>query len=165
MARALVTVSLLGALGACAGSPATNTALWPGPDWRTAAEPAVALEPAVAGEEEAPRDDTPTKRPRQLKRRGSSTPPDLLFPNPQDERRPQVVQPTAPPPVVSNLPRNDVLTPQNPLAPYSAGGAGYQRQGTTIVGPTGNTYNKVGSSIIGPGGRACSAVGNSLFCN
>ncbi len=100
-----------------------------------------------------------------MTRHGSSTPPDLLFPNPQTERRPQVAQPVAPPPVTLVEPRNDVLAPRDPKAPYGADGFGYQRQGTTIVGPTGNTYNMTGSSIFGPGGKTCTTVGTSLFCN
>jgi hypothetical protein len=61
-------------------------------------------------------------------------------------------------------PRNDVLAPRDTNKPYSADGGGYQRQGTTIIGPSGETYNRVGSSIIGPGGRPCSVVGSSVMC-
>ncbi|MGE5145253.1 MAG: hypothetical protein ACM3N5_00815 [Candidatus Eiseniibacteriota bacterium] len=60
---------------------------------------------------------------------------------------------------------NQVLAPTDPNSPYSAMGGGYQRQGTTIIGPTGDTHSIVGSTVFGPTGRACSVVGQSLFCN
>ncbi|MEJ0067660.1 MAG: hypothetical protein WDO24_01765 [Pseudomonadota bacterium] len=107
----------------------------------------------------------PTRVPRTRTRRGSGTPPDLLFPNPETEQHPQVVQPVAPSPVAPIDTSNSVLAPRDPKAPYSAQGSGYQRQGTVIQGPTGSTYNMVGSSIVGPRGSSCHAVGTSLFCN
>ena len=60
---------------------------------------------------------------------------------------------------------NQVLAPSDPNNPYSALGGGYQRQGTTIIGPTGDQHSIVGSTVFGPSGRACSVVGSSLFCN
>ena len=60
---------------------------------------------------------------------------------------------------------NQVLAPGDTNDPYSAMGGGYQRQGTTIIGPTGDQHNIVGSTVFGPSGRACSVVGQSLFCN
>lgn len=60
---------------------------------------------------------------------------------------------------------NPVLAPRDPNNPYSASGGGYTRQGTTIIGPTGDSHSIVGSTVFGPGGRPCSVVGNSLFCN
>ena len=60
---------------------------------------------------------------------------------------------------------NPVLAPRDQNNPYSASGGGYTRQGTTIIGPTGDSHSIVGSTVFGPGGRPCSVVGNSLFCN
>jgi hypothetical protein len=60
---------------------------------------------------------------------------------------------------------NPVLAPADPNNPYSASGGGYTRQGTTIIGPHGETHSVVGSTVFGPTGRPCSVVGNSLFCN
>jgi hypothetical protein len=150
------------ALAACTQQ---HDKLWPGPDWK--AEDMSAA-PVATGATETdvatPGDDgTGTRVPRIRTRRSSSTSPDLLQ-NPAEQRRPQVVMPTAlPPPQVVGQ-GNNVIAPRDPSRPYSADGFGYQRQGTTIVGPQGETYNRVGSSIIGPGGRACSAVGNSIMC-
>jgi hypothetical protein len=158
-------VAVLGlALTGCASHD--QAALWPGTDWQAAGLPSApatltadeTAAPAAAG------DDTPTRVPRTRTRRGSGTPPDLLFPNPATEQRPQVVQPTAPPPVAQIDTTNNVLAPRDPKAPYSAQGNGYQRSGTVIQGPNG-TSNIVGSSIFGPHGSTCHAVGTSLFCN
>ncbi len=150
------------ALAACAQG---HDKLWPGPDWRAAGPSAGSVAAGSdASDAAAPGDDgTGTRVPRYRTTRSSSTPPDLLQ-NPSDQRRPQVVQPSAPPPPRVVDQRNDVIAPRDPNRPYSADGFGYQRQGTTIVGPQGDTYNRVGSSIIGPGGKACSAVGNSIVC-
>jgi hypothetical protein len=158
-----IAVLIVGlALAACTQE---HDKLWPGPDWKTTDASAA---PVAAGADEAdsaaPGDDaTGTKVPRIRTRRSSSTPPDLLQ-NPADQRRPQVVMPSAPPPVRQVDQGNSVIAPRDPYRPYSADGFGYQRQGNTIVGPQGETYNRVGSSIVGPGGRACSAVGNSIVC-
>jgi len=162
-----VTAVAIGlAVAGCA--PAAPQALWPGPDWRTASLPEAAPDSAAAapaGAAATPGDDSATRVPRVHTRRGSGTPPDLLFPNPSSEARPQVVQPTAPPPVAPIDTSNPVLSPRDPKAPYSAQGYGFQRQGTTLQGPTGTTYNMVGPSILAPNGSACHVVGTSLFCN
>jgi hypothetical protein len=163
-----VTAAAIGlALGGCATSEPQP--LWPGPDWQTARmADAAAAAPATeltAGAAPSAVDDTPTRVPRTRTRRGSGTPPDLLFPNPSAEARPAVVQPFAPPPVAPFDTSNAVLSPRDPKAPYSAQGYGYQRLGTTLQGPTGSTYNMVGSSILAPNGSACRTVGTSLFCN
>ncbi len=150
------------ALAACSQQ---HDALWPGPDWKAqgasmapAAAGVTATDAGMAGD-----DGTGTRVPRLRTNRSSSTPPDQLQ-NPSDQRRPQVVVPNAPPPVRQVDQGNNVIAPRDPYKPYSADGFGYQRQGTTIQGPQGETYNRVGSSIIGPGGRACSVVGNSIMC-
>lgn len=148
---------------ALAGCATKSDPLWPGPDWLSSHTGSSAAPEADAGRSDvgAVGDDA-TRVPRDRTRRGSSTPPDQL--TPPEQRRPQVVQPTAPPVPQQVEPRNDVLAPRDPYKPYSADGGGYQRQGNTIVGPTGETYNRVGSSLIGPGGRACSVVGSSVMC-
>jgi hypothetical protein len=155
------------ALAGCA--PSEPQALWPGPDWRTAGlAPATEAAPTTneaTGAAAPAADDTPTRVPRTRTRRGSGTPPDLLFPNPSAEARPEIVQPTAAPPVAPLDTSNAVLSPRDPKAPYSAQGYGYQRQGTTLQGPSGSSYNMVGSSILAPNGSACRTVGTSLFCN
>jgi hypothetical protein len=162
-----VTAAAIGlTLAGCATEPQP---LWPGPDWQTA-RPAQAAEAISTADDTAAAapsavDDTPTRVPRTHTRRGSGTPPDLLFPNPSAEARPAVVQPVAPPPVAPFDTSNAVLSPRDPKAPYSAQGYGYQRLGTTLQGPTGTTYNMVGSSILAPNGSACRTVGTSLFCN
>ncbi|MBI3514958.1 MAG: hypothetical protein HY060_12985, partial [Proteobacteria bacterium] len=92
----LIAFAIAAVLGGCTTS---GSALWPGPDWRTPVQPAAAAPSEPAPDAAAARDDAPTRMPRTLTRRSSSTPPDLLFPNPQTERRPQVVQPVSPPPV------------------------------------------------------------------
>ena len=158
--RRLVAVVLVLAAAGCAEH--RDAALWPGPDWRTSPPAATSDAGGTAEPASSTGDDTPTRVPRTRPRRGSGTPPDLLFP--QNEPRPQVVEPVAPPPVAPSAPTNTVLAPSDPKAPYSADGFGYQRQGTTILGPNG-TSNMVGSSIFGPRGTSCHAVGNSLFCN
>jgi len=153
------------ALGGCAGSD--PAALWPGPSWQAARLPAATVDDAADQPAGLPaaRDDTPTRVPRVQTRRGSGTPTDLLFANPSTEARPQIVQPTAPPPVAPIDTSNSVLSPRDPKAPYSAQGYGFQRQGTTLQGPTGTTYNMVGPSILAPNGSACRVVGTGLFCN
>lgn len=60
---------------------------------------------------------------------------------------------------------NVVLAPRDPNDPYTAMGGGYTRQGTTVIGPKGETNSIVGSTVFGPDGRPCSVVGSSLFCN
>jgi hypothetical protein len=163
-----VTAAMIAlALAGCATSQ--PQALWPGPDWRKPDLPAAtteapAAEPTAVASSEAV-DDTPTRVPRVRTRLGSGTPPDLLFGNPSAEARPEIVQPTAPPPVAPFDTSNPVLSPRDPKAPYSAQGYGYTRQGTTLQGPTGSTYNMVGSSTLAPNGSACRTVGTSLFCN
>jgi hypothetical protein len=160
--RRAAAVFLVLAVTGCAES--RSSALWPGPDWRAPSQAAATRDADTATEPATATDDSPTRVPRTRTRRGSGTPPDLLFPNPQDQPRPQVVEPVAPPRVPLNEPTNNVLAPRDPKSPYSADGFGYQRQGTTILGPNG-TSNIVGSSIFGPRGTTCHAVGNSLFCN
>jgi len=160
--RGIAAVIIGLALAACSSA---HDNLWPGPDWRAAGPAAGSVAAGSDASDAAPMNDdgTGTRVPRYRTTRGSSTTPDLLQ-NPSDQRRPpRVVQPSAPPPQIVE-PRNDVIAPRDPNRPYSADGFGYQRQGTTIVGPQGETYNRVGSSIIGPGGRACTAVGNSIVC-
>jgi hypothetical protein len=157
-----ITALIIGlALAACTQS---HDKLWPGPEWKAEALPGEGPTAAAADEpdEATPGDATSTRVPRNRTRRSSSTSPDLLFDN--QPRRPQVVQPSAPPPVRQVDQGNSVIAPGNPSRPYSADGYGYQRQGTTIQGPQGETYNRVGSSIISPSGRACTAVGNSIMC-
>lgn len=151
------------ALGGCATE---SQPLWPGPDWKEsglpAAGPGLSSEAATAPNVEPPDQPVRTKKPT---RRGSSTPPDLLFPPPatQTENPSTGVSAGALPPPAPD-PGSQVLSPANPKAPYSANGFGYQREGTTLSGPNG-TANIVGNSIIGPNGSACHAVGTSLFCN
>jgi hypothetical protein len=162
--RAAAAAIGLALTGCAASQPA---ALWPGPDWQAAGLPAAAADDTTNRQIGAPaaRDDTPTRVPRVQTRRGSGTPPDLLFANPSTEARPEIVQPTGPPPVAPLDTSNAVLSPRDPKAPYSAQGNGFQRQGTTLQGPNGTTYNMVGPSILAPNGSACRVVGTSLFCN
>jgi hypothetical protein len=164
------TAALVGMmLAGCTAAPA-SAPLWPGPDWRaanaTAAEPggAAAASAATTGRDESAVDESPVKVPKAQVRRGSGTPPDILFGNPQSPQRPEGVQPIPAPAYAPSEPRNTVLAPRDPKAPYSADGFGYQRQGTTILGPSGGTYNQVGPGIFGPNGSSCHVVGNSLFC-
>jgi hypothetical protein len=69
------------------------------------------------------------------------------------------------PPGAAATDANPVLAPRDPNNPYTAVGGGYTRQGTTIIGPTGETNSLVGSTVFGPSGRPCAVVGKSLFCN
>jgi hypothetical protein len=78
---------------------------------------------------------------------------------------PEAYQPPPGSPAVTGTGDNPVLAPRDPNNPYSAMGGGYTRQGTTIIGPTGDTNSIVGSTVFGPNGRTCSVVGQSLFCN
>jgi hypothetical protein len=158
-----MTAAAIGLTLAGCAAPAPQP-LWPGPDWKAAGLPAAAPSDETATPASAT-DDTATRVPRTRTRRGSGTPPDLLFANPSAETRPAVVQPSAPPPVTAIDSGNAVLSPRDPKAPYSAQGYGYQRQGTTLQGPTGTTYNMVGPSIFAPNGSSCHTVGTSLFCN
>jgi hypothetical protein len=169
MARRTIAAAALGlALAGCTTAPQP---LWPGADWQTA-QPAPAP-PVVATttEPEAPdagapaRDDSPVRVPKVRTRRGSGTPPDILFPG-ETEPRPSALQPAAPStPVAPVDTSNPVLSPRDPTKPYSAQGYGYQRSGTTVQGPNGTTYNMVGKTFFGTNGATCHAVGASLFCN
>jgi len=164
-----VGAALIGGMLAACTAPAPPTPLWPGPDWRAeAAQTGTGATDtgaaAATGDATAERDENPVKVPKSHVHRGSGTPPDILFGNPQNPARPSGVQQIPPPAYAPNPPSNTVLAPRDPKSPYSADGFGYQRQGTTIVGPTGGTYNQVGPGIFGPNGTSCHAVGNSLFC-
>lgn len=157
--------AMIAMLGGCAEQPAQT--LWPGPDWRKPSAPTAA--PGAAATSDASdvtteRDETATRVPRVRTRRGSGTPPDILFPQ-NEQRPPQPAEPTTAPPVPQRSdPSTAILAPRDPKSPYSADGFGYQRQGPTILGPNG-TSTMVGSSIFGPRGQTCHAVGSSLFCN
>jgi len=149
-----------------AGCTATPDAppLWPGPDWRAAAAAPAEPGSATASEATTNHDENPVKVPKAHVHRGSGTPPDIRFGNPQSPPRPAGVQPIPAPAYAPSEPRNTVLAPRDPKAPYSADGFGYQRQGTTILGPNGGTYNQVGPGTFGPSGSSCHVVGNALFC-
>jgi hypothetical protein len=183
MAWRTIAGTVLGvALGmACAGCASSSSqpsqsppeALWPGPDWKTPA-PVPAAKPggAVVSEVEEPaagaaeRDDSAVRVPKVRTRRGSGTPPDILFPNQENQTRTNTVQPGVPStPVTPVDTGNPVLSPRDPTKPYSAQGYGYQREGTTVQGPNGTTYNVVGKTFFGTNGAACHAVGTSVFCN
>jgi hypothetical protein len=159
-------MTLGAALGGCTAS-APQSQLWPGPDWQTATPVATTADTASEAPAAAtPRDESPVKVPKERTRRGSGTPPDLLFDN--REPTPTVVQPVAPPPVAPIDTGNPVLSPRDPNAPSSAQGYGYQRQGPVLQGPNGGVYTKTGPTYFGTGansGQICHAVGTSLFCN
>ena len=162
LARRWASVAVIGgALAACA---APSAPMWPGSDWRTASAPATEPAGSAAPAPETVGDETPVKVPKHPTRRGSGAPPDILFGNPERFTRPEGVQQIPAPAYAPSPPGNAVLMPVDPKAPYSADGFGYQRQGMTIVGPTGGTYQKVGPGIFGPNGSSCHTVGNSLFC-
>src|SRR5689334_3870124 len=110
---------------ALAGCTQTHDTLWPGPDWLTTYPPDSAAAEADAATIDAG-DAAGTRVPRLRTRRSSSTPPDQLQ-NPSDQRRPQVVMPSAPPPVRQVDQGNAVIAPRDPNKPYSADGFGYQR--------------------------------------
>lgn len=159
-----------GCLAACA--PGQHADLWPGSGWQKASVvPAPAAPATTPNAPPAPPGAAavaaPTPPPAvQDRRRGSSTPPDVIFRDRQREDY-QTTPPREmrPAPVIPQSNADEVVRPRDSNNPYSADGYGYQRSGTSIQGPRGEMYNQVGPTLFGPNGSTCNAVGGTVFCN